>query len=78
MGYLGYIFATALRRLLAIGSIRKAMYYGIAVGGVVGVIIALIKGYWPLIFVGCGVGFVLGVTLGLIIRAVGIMRGRGQ
>jgi hypothetical protein len=78
MGYLGYVFATALRRLLAIGSIRKAMYYGIAVGGVVGVTIALVKGYWPLIFVGCGVGSVLGVVLGLIIRAIGIMRGRDQ
>jgi hypothetical protein len=78
MGYLGYVFATALRRLLAIGSIRKAMYYGIAVGGVVGVTIALVEGHWPLIFIGCGVGLVLGVALGLIIRAIGIMRGRDQ
>lgn len=78
MGYLGYIFGTALRRLLVIGSIRKAMYYGIAVGAVVGVMVALVKGYWPLVFVGCGVGFVLGMTLGLIIRAVSITRGRGQ
>jgi len=78
MGYLGYIFATALRRLLAIGSIRKAMYCGVAVGGVVGVVIALVEGHWPLIFVGCGVGFGLGISSGLIIRAVSIIRGRGH
>ena len=74
MGYLGYVWAIVLRRLLAIRRIRKAIYSGIAVGAVVGLIIALVRGYWPLIFIGCGVGFVLGTTLGLIIRAISITR----
>jgi len=78
MRYIGYLWAIVLGRLLSIRSIRKWIYGGIVVGGVVGVIIALVKGYWPVIFVGAGVGFVLGISLGLIIRAVGIIRGRGQ
>lgn len=78
MRYLGYLWAIALGRLLAIRGIRKWIYGGIVVGGVVGVIIALVKGYWPLILVGGGVGFVLGISLGLTIRAVSIIRGRGQ
>jgi len=36
MKYLEAIFGTYLRGLLAIGSIRRAMYYGIAVGAVGG------------------------------------------
>jgi hypothetical protein len=78
MRYLEAIFGTYLRGLLAIGSIRKATYYGIGVGGVVGVIIALVKGYWPVIFIGCGVGLVLGITLGLIIKAVSTIRRGNQ
>jgi hypothetical protein len=60
-----YLWPIALRRLLPIRSIRKAIYCGIAVGAVVGVTIALVKGYWPAILIGCGVGLVLGATLGL-------------
>ena len=43
MGYLGYVWAIALRRLLPIRKIRKWIYGGIVVGAVVGVIIALVK-----------------------------------
>jgi hypothetical protein len=78
MNYLEYIFGGGLGRLLAIGSVRKATYCGIGVGGVVGVTIALVKGYWPVILIGFGIGLVLGISLGLIIRAVRIMRGSDQ
>jgi hypothetical protein len=74
----GYLWAIALRRLLVIKSIRKAIYYGIGIGVVVGLIIAVVEGYWQAILAGCGIGFVLGVTLGLIIRAVRIMRRSDQ
>ena len=69
-----YLWGIALRRLLPIRSIRRAIYCGIAVGTAVGLIIALVLGYWPVILIGCGIGSVLGVTLGLTIRAVRIMR----
>jgi hypothetical protein len=74
----GYLWAIALRRLLVIKSIRKTIYYGIGIGAVVGLIIALVQGYWQVILIGCGIGFVLGVTLGLIIRAISIMRRSDQ
>jgi hypothetical protein len=78
MRYLEAIFGTYLRGLLAIGSIRRAMYYGIAVGAVGGVVVAIVKGYWPVIFVGCGIGLVLGISVGLIVRGVSIIRRSGQ
>jgi hypothetical protein len=78
MGYMGFIWARVLRNLLVIKSIRKAIYYGIGIGAVVGLIIAVVEGYWQLILLGCGIGLVIGVTLGLIIRAVSIMRRSGQ
>jgi putative Ca2+/H+ antiporter (TMEM165/GDT1 family) len=68
------LWLIALRRLLAIRSIRKAIYCGMAVGTIVGLIVALVVGHWAVILVGWGIGTVLGVSLGLIIRGVGIMR----
>ena len=78
MKYLEAIFGTYLRGLLAIGSIRRAMYYGIGVGAVAGVTLALVKGHWALILVGCGVGLTLGISVGLIVRGVSIMRRRDE
>ena len=78
MNYLEAIFGTYLRRLLAIGSIRRGMLYGIAVGAVAGVVVAVDTGHWPLILVGCGVGLTLGITVGLIVRGVSIMRRRDE
>ena len=75
MRYLEAIFGTYLRRLLAIGSIRRGMFYGIAVGAVAGVIVAVDTGYWPLIVVGCGTGLTVGITVGLVVRGVSVMRG---
>ena len=78
MGYLGYLWAIALRRLLPIRKIRKWIYGGIVVGALVGVIIALVTGYWQVVLIGCGVGFVVGITLGLVVRAVSIVRRGNQ
>jgi hypothetical protein len=78
MRYLEAIFGTYLRGLLTIGSIRRAMLYGIAVGVVAGVILAIDTGYWPLIFVCCGAGLTLGISVGLIARGVSIMRRRDE
>jgi hypothetical protein len=75
---LGYLWAIALRRLLVIRSIRKAIYYGIGIGAVVGIVIAVVEGHWQMILLGCGIGIVLGVTSGLIIRAVSIMKRSDQ
>lgn len=69
-----YLWPIALRRLLPIRSIRKAIYYGMGVGTVVGLIIALVLGYWPVILIGYGIGTVLGVTLGLTVRGIRIIR----
>ena len=74
MRYIGFIGAIALRNLLVIRSVRKAIYYGIGIGAAVGLIIAVVEGYWHAILAGCGIGFILGVTSGLIVRAVSIMR----
>ena len=74
----GYLWAIVLRRLLVIKSIRKAIYYGIGIGAVAGLIIALVEGYWQAILAGCGIGLILGVTSGLIIRAVRLMRRSDQ
>ena len=78
MRYIGFIGARALRNLLVIRSVRKAIYYGIGIGAVVGLIIAVVEGYWQAILAGCGIGLILGVTLGLIVRAVSIMRRSDQ
>jgi hypothetical protein len=78
MRYLEAIFGTYLGRLLAIGSIRKAMWYGIGVGAVAGVTLALAKGHWALILVGCGIGLTLGISVGLVVRGVSIMRRRDE
>jgi len=74
MRYIGFIGVRALRNLLVIRSVRKAIYYGIGIGAVVGLIIAVVEGYWQVILIGFGIGLILGITLGLIIRAVSIMR----
>jgi len=75
---LGYLWAIVLHRLLVIKSIRKTIYYGIGIGAVVGLIIAVVEGYWQVILIGCGIGLILGITLGLIIRAVSILRRSDQ
>jgi len=78
MRYLEAIFGTYLRGLLSIGSIRRAMFYGVGIGAVAGVILAIDTGYWPLILICCGVGVFLGISVGLIVRGVSIMRRRDE
>ena len=57
---------------------KEQWLYGVAVGAVAGVILAIDTGYWPLIFVCGGIGLTLGITVGLIARGVSIMRRRDE
>jgi hypothetical protein len=54
--------------LFQIGEMTPAIWGSVGVGGVVGLIIGLVKGNWVLVFAGCGIGFVAGLVLELIIR----------
>jgi ElaB/YqjD/DUF883 family membrane-anchored ribosome-binding protein len=75
---MGFIWAGVLGNLLVIRSVRKAIFYGIGIGAVVGLVIAIVERHWQIILIGCGIGLVLGVTLVLIIRAVSIMKHSDQ
>ena len=68
MGCLGWLFVRIVLFLFVLGEITPAIWGSVAVGAVVGVIMALVKGDWVLVFAGCGVGFVTGLVLELIIR----------
>jgi riboflavin transporter FmnP len=67
MGCMGFVLVMIARALLALGEIPLAIWGSVAVGFVVGLILALVKGDGFLIFTGCGVGFVVGLVLELII-----------
>ncbi len=54
--------------LFQLGEFTPAIWGSVAVGGVAGLIIGLVKGNWILVFAGCGIGFVAGLVLELIIR----------
>ena len=56
------------RFLFEIGEFTPAIWGSVAVGGVAGLIIGLVKGNWVLVFAGCGIGLVAGLVLELIIR----------
>ena len=56
--------------LFQLGEMTPAIWGSVAVGGVVGLIIGLAKGNWVLVFAGCGIGFVAGLVLELIIRRI--------
>jgi len=49
------------------GYVPKAIWAGVAVGAVVGLIIALVKGDLDLILLSCAVGLVAGLVFQLII-----------
>ena len=68
MGCLGWLFVRIALFLFVLGEVTPAIWGSVAVGAVVGLIIGLVKGDWILIFAGCGVGFVTGLVLELIIR----------
>ena len=68
MGCLGWLFVRIALLLFVLGEVTPAIWGSVAVGAVVGLIIGLVKGNWILIFAGCGVGFVTGLVLELIIR----------
>jgi hypothetical protein len=68
MGCLGVFLVRLARFLFEIGEFTPAIWGSVAVGGVAGLIIGLVKGNWVLVFAGCGIGFVAGLVLELIIR----------
>ena len=70
MGCLGALPVRLAVLLFRSGEMTPVIWGGVAVGAVVGIIIALIKGDWFLVFAGCGVGLVIGFVLELIIRLI--------
>lgn len=75
MGCLGVLLVWIAYLLLQLGEMTPAIWGSVAVGGVAGLIIGLLEGNWVLVFAGCGMGFVVGLVLELIIRRAG-RRGR--
>jgi hypothetical protein len=76
MGCLGVLLVRLAVFLFQIGEMTPAIWISVAVGGVVGLIIGLVQGSWPLVFAGCGIGFVVGLVLELIIRRASRRRRR--
>ena len=76
MGCLGVLLVRLAVFLFAIGEMTPAIWGSVVVGGVVGLIIGLVEGNWLLVFAGCGVGFVVGLVLELIIRRASRRRRR--
>ena len=68
MGCLGVLLARLAIFLFQIGEMTPAIWGSVLVGGVVGLIVGLVEGNWVLVFAGCGMGFVVGLVLELIIR----------
>jgi hypothetical protein len=68
MGCLGVLLVRLAYFLFQIGEITPAIWGSVAVGGLVGLIIGLVEGNWVLVFAGCGLAFVAGLVLELIIR----------
>ena len=68
MGCLGVLLVRLARFLFEIGELTPAIWGSVAIGGAVGLIIGLVEGNWVLVFAGCGIGFVVGLGLELIIR----------
>jgi len=68
MGCLGVLLYRIALFLFQVGEVTPAIWGSVAVGTVVGLIIGIVKGNWILIFAGCGVGFVAGLVIELIIR----------
>ena len=64
----GLLLVRLARFLFEIGEMTPAIWGSVAVGGVVGLIIGLVEGNWVLVFAGCGLGFVVGLVLELIVR----------
>jgi hypothetical protein len=70
MGCLGVLLVRLAYFLFQIGGMTPAIWGSVAVGGLVGLIIGLVEGNWVLVFAGCGLGFVVGLVLELIIRRI--------
>ena len=67
---MGCLLAIIVRSFAAFRYFPKTIWGGVAVGAVVGIIIALIQGDWTLMLYSCAVGFVAGIVFELIIRLI--------
>ena len=76
MGGLEALFVRIAVFLFQLGEFTPAIWGSVAVGGVLGLIIGLVKGNWILVFAGCGMGFFVGLVLELIIRRASRRRRR--
>jgi len=70
MGCGGFLLAMIVRGFLVFGYFPKAIWSGVAVGAVAGLIIALVKWDWWQILYGCGWGFLGGLVFELVIRLI--------
>jgi len=70
MGCLGLLLVRIAIFLFQLGEVTPAIWGSVAVGAVVGVIMALVKGDWFFVIAGCVMGFVAGLVLELIIRLI--------
>ena len=68
MGCGGFLLAMIIRGLLAFQYFPRTILSGVAVGVVVGLILALVKGDWSLMLTSCVLGFVGGIVFELTIR----------
>jgi len=59
-----------LYALWILGELPRAIWGGVAVGAIVGLIIALVRGDWFSVLYGCGWGFLGGIVFELIIRLI--------
>jgi len=67
---MGCLLAVIARVLLAFRYFPKTIWGGVAVGAVVGLITALVKGDGFLILYGCMWGFLGGIVFELVIRLI--------
>lgn len=64
------LVAIIVRVMVAFRSFPKAIWGGAALGAIVGLIIALVKGDWSVILFSCMVGFLAGTVFELVMRLV--------
>ena len=67
---MGCLIAIIVRSLVAFRYFPKTIWGGVAVGAVVGLIIALIREDWWIMLYSCAVGFAAGIVFDLTIRLI--------
>jgi len=73
---MGCLLAIIVRSILVFRYFPKTILGGVAVGAIVGLIIALVKEDWWIMLTSCAVGLVAGIVFELIIRLINRMDSR--